>query len=609
MPARAGATAFATMPSLVILATADAALADAWERQLPAGHSALRLAPQLLPAGTSPGFAAVVVLDAAAEPSLPPSLARCPTIYVGEPRSLPFEQAKMAGRARVYLSYEESLTRLRELLPLVEEVAEKQSMVELLTDKSRRSEAVRAPVRLGGGVAEAAELWDFFEGAVENLDTRDRLIAEFRRASRYLLHASHTVFFLREADGFRADRGTSYFPNDDPLVGFLESHPAVIDGTDWHSPADPVAELAVRNRLALWGARMLVPIHDNGRLLGLIALGVRDDGQPYDEADRTRAVYFARLLRHFLAKSAQLGRLHQLAEQNRLGAKYLPSTLVLGPDESAPRHVPLVVRDLIGQVRRSREVCRVLPTAEQPFRASAGLVAETGGVWAFWEEASGEVHDAAAKQRAGRRTLLRELGLTLSHQLGNALVSLATFRQANPEQILPPGMIEAVKSDVGKLETLNREFALMQTLEEAAAEPVDFCELAGTVAHGLGMRIEAPSNPLILKGSRKLLEFALRSLIATLAENRGDAGARDLTLQLRSTGMASELTALFSIKGRNLELEGVLPEPVEGAVPNQGRVGVFLAKEILRLHRGEIHAGPGLEGTEILISVRQFLGP
>ena len=30
----------------------------------------------------------------------------------------------------------------------------------------------------------------------------------------------------------------------------------------------------------------------------------------------------------------------------------------------------------------------------------------------------------------------------------------------------------------------------------------------------------------------------------------------------------------------------------------------FLAKEILRLHHGEIHAGPGMEGTEILISVR-----
>ena len=56
-------------PTLVILATSDAALADAWERQLPAGRVALRLSAQAFPVGTAPGFAAVIVLDAVAEVS------------------------------------------------------------------------------------------------------------------------------------------------------------------------------------------------------------------------------------------------------------------------------------------------------------------------------------------------------------------------------------------------------------------------------------------------------------------------------------------------------------------------------------------------------------
>lgn len=595
------------MPTLFILATADNELAAVWERQLPQGRTAVRLAAQAIFTGPQVSVSAVVVLDAVMEPQLPGTFQKCPTIYVGEPQSLPYEQARIAGRARVYLSYEESATRLREFFPLVEEVAEKQSMVELLADKARRAEPARPSARPSAATAgDAAELWDFLEGAVENLDTRDRLIAEFRRASRHLLRASHAVFFLREADGFRADRGTSFFPVEDPMVAFLESHPAVIDGTNWDSPADPVSELAVRNRLAMWGARLLVPIHDNGRLLGLIALGVRDDGQPYDESDRTRAVFFARLLRHFLAKSAQLGRLHTLAEQSQLGAKYLPSTLVLDVNESTPRHVPLVVRDLIGRVRRLREVCRAAPTAEQPFRASAGLVAETGGVWAFWEEASAEVHDAWQRQRASRRQLLRELALTLSHELGNALVSLAMFRQAGPERELPPALLETVKGDVAKLEALNRHLGLMQTLDETEAAPVDVRELAQAVGTELGVRVEVGPAPVVLAVSPKLLHFALSALIETIAENRGELGASELSLQVRSTGSGPELTVLISLKGKHLELEGILPEPVAGAVPNQGRLGVFLANEILRLHHGAIHAGPGLEGTEILISVRAW---
>lgn len=590
------------MPSLVFIATRDVALADAWERQIPPGRIALRLDAEGFPPSSASGVVTLVVLDAACEEILPIAFARSPTIYIGEPRSLPFEQAKLAGRAKVYLSYEESGSRLAEIIPLVEEIAEKQSMVEMLMEKARRSESVRPANRPPS--LDPADVWDFLEGAIENLDTRDRLLAEFRRASRHMLRASHAVFFLREADGFRADRGTSFFAAEDPIVGFFENHPAVVDGSSWDGLSDPVAELAVRNRLALWGARILVPVHDNGRLLGLIAFGVRDDGQAYDDLDKARAVLFARLLRHFLAKAAHINRLNHIATQVALGAKYLPGTIVLGPDETAPRHVPLVVRDLIGQTRRTREIARAAPCAAQPFRASAGIVAETGGTWAFWEEASGEVHDAIARERAGRRDMLRELALTLSHELGNALVSLTTFRQATEARPLPAPLVETMKKDVAALEALNNNLATMHGLHEIEPALMDVRDIALAVGTSLGVRVEVGPDPVVLNASKKLLEFALRSLISTVAENTPDHSTRDLALKVRSTGSNSDLTALLSLKGKHLELEGILPEPVDGSVPNQGRLGVFLAKEILRLHRGEIHAGPGMEGTEILLSVR-----
>lgn len=592
------------MPSLLILATADDALAAAWEKQATGDRSVVRLSAQSFPGGTQPGFAAVVVLDAAAEESLPSSLAKCPTIYVGEPRSLPFEQARLNNRAKVYLSYEESSTRLADYLEVIEELAQKQSMVDLMVEKNRRAEAPK-PAPRPSALAETAEWWDFLEGAVENFDTRDRLIAEFRRASRHLLHASHAVFFLRESDGFRADRGTSFFAADDPLVDFLEFHPVVIDGLNWDGPADPVAELAVRNRLAMWGARLLVPIHDNGRLLGLIALGVRDDGQPYEEVDRGRVVFFARLLRQFLARSTQLSRLNRLEDQSNIGAKYLPRTLVLDSGQNVPKHVPLVVRELIGRARRMREICRVTPSADQPFRASAGIVNETAGVWAYWEEASSEVHDAVGRQRAERRSVLHELGLTLSHELGNSLVSLATFRQMSETQ-RSPEMMDALKSDIEKLEQLNKRLSLMQNLDEAEPVELDLRDLVKQVGKKCEIEVEVGPDAVFLPVADGLLEFALESLVETLTENRPAEETGELVLQLRSTGEGDDRTALISLKGAHLELEGILPEPEKDAVPNQGRMAIFLAKEIIRMHRGDIHAGPGLQGTEILISLRSY---
>jgi len=592
------------MPTLVILATPDAELAGVWEEQVPKGRVALRVNGDEFPNGGISEIGAVLVLDSVMESAMPTGWERCSIIFVGEPRSHPFEQARLSKKVKLCLSYDESKTRLREFLPLIDEIAEKQSLVDLLTAKGRRPEVVRTTQR--SQFPESAEIWDFIEGAIEGIETRERLIGEFRRASRQLLRASHSVFFLRESDGFRADRGTSYFPSEDPLVSFFESHPTIIDGSHWDVSTDPVAELAVRNRMALWGARLLVPIHDNARLLGLIALGVRDDGQPYDELDRGRAVQFARLLRILLGKTVQIGRLSYLANQVALGARYLPGTIVLGSDESVPRHVPLIVRDLVGQVRRCRQISRAAPCAGQPFRASAGLVAETGGVWAFWEEASGEVHDAMARDRAGRRELLRELALTLSHEVGNSLVSLATFRQAQPGRPLPNPLIDTIKRDIAQLEVLNSNFTLMQRLHEVEPESVDVREIAQSVGQAMGVRVEVGPEPIILMGDRQLLDFALSALVRTLCENRPANDVSELGVKVRSTGSGSEVTALVSLKGKNLELEGILPEPAAGAVPNQGRIAVFLAKEILRLHNGEIHAGPGQEGTEILASFRSW---
>ncbi|ACB75690.1 hypothetical protein Oter_2408 [Opitutus terrae PB90-1] len=586
----------------MIFATFDPALAEAWERQLPPGRPALRFDSRRWGPGPAPGFSAVVVLDAAAEHSLPAALASCPTIYVGEPRSVPFEQARLAGRARIYLSYEDSASRLRELLPLLEELAEKQSLVELLTEKARRPEPIRPAPR--PTVHDTLELWDFLEGAMESLHDRQRLLAEFRRAARFWLRASHAIFFLREADEFRADREALAFAPDDPLVTYFETHPAVVDGTKWVGPVDAVAELAVRNRMTLWAARLFVPIHDNARLLGLIAFGVRDDGQPYDEADQARGVFFARLLRHCLEQVDQLARLHRLADQARVGAKYLPATLVLGPAEEPPRHVPLIVRELIGQARQTRESCRLPASAGQPFRAAAGLIAETGGVWASWEEASDEVRERVEAQRSARRELLRELALTLSHEIGNALVSLATLRQRPAEPPPPAGLLATVKADIAKLEALNADLERMQALHESDPAPTDLREVADKIGRELGLAVEVAAEPIVLPVFPALVEFALRALIRTVAENRGELGARDLTLRVRGTGAGTALTALFAIKGRPLELEGILPSAADSTVPNQGRLAVFLAKEVLRLHHGEIHAGPGLEGTEILLSLR-----
>lgn len=558
--------------------------------------------PPVVPAGVP----VVVVLDANAVDQLPSSFAKYPTVLVGEPRSSAFEEAKASGRARVSLSYVESRTRLSEILPLMEEIADSAALLDLQVERARKNEPGRAPVGATQSWADSLEVWDFLEGAVENLASRERLLAEFRRAARHLLRSSYVVFFLRENSLFRSDRGEFSCPVDDPLITYLTAYPAVLDGAEWPGPADPRAELVIRHRLATWSARLIVPIHDNGQLHGLIALGVRDDGRAHDAIDRARAVSLARLLRQFLEQSAQMKRYSDHYERWRLGEKHLPSVLILGHDEAVPKHAPTVVRALVADVRKTRETKRIAPGPGQSLRAAAGILNGGQGVWAHWEDASGDMKAALQRQRAERLALLHDIALTLNHEIGNALVSLAALRHKPGAETNSPVLLAAIKRDIASLEAINQHLASIPTFSEVNAEDADLGQLLVQVGKRTGVTVKAGVTPVVLSLAPNLVEFALESIVGSIVENRQDRGKKDLSLSLRTTGDGDNLLALVSIKGPDLALEGILPPPAPGDAPTHGRIGVFVAKEIIRLHGGEIHAAPGMDAAEILISLRKW---
>jgi hypothetical protein len=199
---------------------------------------------------------------------------------------------------------------------------------------------------------------------------------------------------------------------------------------------------------------------------------------------------------------------------------------------------------------------------------------------------------------------MREIALTLSHELGNALVSLTTFRQTSASRAIPVSLIESIKADVAQLEALNSNLAVMQTLHEVEAAELDLRDVAQGVCENLGVRAELGPEAIMIRACKSLLEYALNGILSSIKENRGGRGFDGIALKIRSTGVGEEITGLLAIRGNDIELEGILPEADADCVPNQGRMSVFIAKEVLRLHNGEIHSGPGMDGIEILISIR-----
>ena len=161
----------------------------------------------------------------------------------------------------------------------------------------------------------------------------------------------------------------------------------------------------------------------------------------------------------------------------------------------------------------------------------------------------------------------------------------------------------ALTSEVAKLKVLNEHATLLGEVAQPVAKTTDLGQLLTEIATPRNLTTRFVEEQLVLSLDPNLVRFAFSSILDAIAANRPDEGLQHLLLTLRAVGDGAQRQAVITIEGKRLELDGILPLPVAGATPNHGRLSVFLAREILRLHGGTLQAGPGLKGTDIQISL------
>ncbi|HVT73546.1 MAG TPA: hypothetical protein VHD61_10435 [Lacunisphaera sp.] len=609
------------MPATLILTTPDPGLEAAWKKQLLPREPVVFARPADLQRELQRYGSRVWVTDINDPRTRLGGGAGTLTVLVGQPHSVPFEQARQNRAARIFLSYDESRVRLGEIVSLLEEITDKNAQLQSALERTRRSESP-FPRAVTASPAEPGESWDFLESALHHLGERDRLLEEFRRAGRYNLKAGKVLFFFRRFDAFVSDDENFRCEAGHPLALWLEDHPAALDPSHFAAPDDPTVDAPVRQQMQSWGARLVIPLHTRGQLFGWMALGPRADGAPYRESDVFRAVLHGRLLERCLERSADFEDLRRAETAVQLHAKYLSGSRVLSRTELTSTDLPVEVRAVASEALHLGKL--VVQPARTPyrFRVKAGPAPEVDGVWVLWEEAAPEIERIRAEYEQHRRDLFRNLSLTLSHEISNPLVSLVTFsqlltRHSNPPMpaagaAAAPGAATAASlahevaltAEVKKLERLAEHAALLGEVAQPQAVPTNLTPLLTELANARGMTTRFSEEEVVFHLDPNLMRFAFGAILDAIGANRLDEGTRNLILTLRTVGEdgSPQRMAVITIEGKHMELDGTLPLPQPGTTPNQGRLSVFLAREILRLHGGTLQAGPGIRGTDIQIS-------
>ncbi len=594
------------MSATFILTTRDAELAAEWARQLPEPPLAIGQGDSLLRELLRPG-ARVWIRDICDADSQSTSHPDTVVVVVGEPRSVPFEEAKQNRSAAYFLSYEESRTELRRLAPMAAELAQSRAVLSVLQGRARRSDAAVADAPEESGRRTLDE-FEFLSAAVDHLDDWKRVVEEFRRGARAQIRSSRVAVFLREERRYVAEEEGLECPASHVLVRWLQEHAAIVDSAALDSVENPAIEAAVRQKLGEWNSRLLVPLEVHGALDGWVVFGPRADGRAYSAGDRDEALMLVRLLSRLLGQHKMLR--SALAVQRDVGLvqKFGPRFWVIASPGKIDEALPIEAREIAGMAMREgkrveREYGRI--------RVAAAPIPGTGGCWVWWDESALDAESAAQKREAERHQILNDLGIMISHELANAMFSVNTYfqhvrRQRSADEPGHP-LVERVSLDLERMKAMPH---LLSTLYEMSKQPtgrVDMRRVVQGVAKEVGGHANTPDSGPVIWGHEKNLHDALLWLCREIVEtkDRSEPAGRDakiaISLQQRRRDDESICLVTIAYPGLRVDQIKVGEATTVGEYPT---VPVYLAREVIRFHYGTVHVGQGLDGPELMIALK-----
>jgi hypothetical protein len=593
------------MSATFILTTKDPILETEWTRQLPFRPLALPGGDALLRELQRPG-ARVWIRDICDGNGHHPTHTDTVTILVGEPHSLPFEEARQ-NRSNAYcLSYEESKTQLRRIALLAAELAQNRAVVSILQERPRKVDPVVADA--GESSRRNMDDLEFLAASIDHLDDKARLIDEFRRGARAQIRSSKIVVFLRDENRYVAEKeGWECSANHD-LVIWLQEHAAIVESATLEAVENAAVEASIRQKLGEWNSRLLVPLEVHGALEGWVSFGPRADGRPYSNADRDNSLMLVSLLSRLLGQHKQLRAAMAVQRDVGLMQKFGPHFCVIGASGKTEEALPVEAREVAAQVLREgkrleREFGRI--------RVSAGPIPGVGGCWVWWDESALTAESTAQKREAERHQILNDLGIMISHELANAMFSVSTYfqhlrRQRSADDPAHP-LIERVGLDMERMKAMPH---LLSTLYEMSKQPTarfDMKRVVQSVAKEVGGLANTPESALLIWGHEKNIHDALiwlcREIVVT--KDRVESVAREtrITISLQQRRRDDESICLVTISYPGLRVDQIKVGEAT-STEEYPTVPVYLAREVIRFHYGTVHVGQGLDGPELMIALK-----
>ncbi len=545
-------------------------------------------------------------------------------IAIGTSGTVPFQQA-IENNYFAVLEKDTKEAHLREVTQHSQKILNLEDQNRFLQDKVIRLETL-IEVDKEATSAPPYRPFDYASEILNRISSEKDLGTHFLKLIHNHLRIPRSGIFINRRDTFTLLAGNLLFgdinelsySHTHPFVEWLSENLITLRRRTVESILDEPDKLFLRDNLKRMQAEAVFPLFCDRGLSGWLFTGKRNDGQPYSQEILEDLESIAEQFSACISLSRRQGSIQQEIQRAQLLLQSVPGKWVIANAQGevvwqtqVGDPIPLPLKEALYVAAQSgtttdsvvegikssfRVFTRILPYSNSEYRIIGGYENVTDRLKSDYQERVEELDN-----------VFNTLGLILSHELRNPLVSLKTFAQLlgvkDKEAPLPPDFVSTIQTEVERLEGVADDLFGLNDMGKQNIESTDIRMIINRIVQDLDhniVTVKFGKNINPFQGDAVKLEEGLKDMILHMYESL----MKDGDLVILVEGKQTKGTQI-TVRGGGIEEEKTFPTSQTKSQPEAISLKFFKACQTIKKHRGLVKIRKSKNGYDLQILIRE----
>ncbi len=544
------------------------------------------------------------------------------TIAIGAPGTVPYQQA-VENNFFAILDRDGKEAYLREVCQHSQKILNLEEQNRYLRNKVIRLETENDLTRTAAPQLTHSP-FEYAEDIISRIENEQELSSHFLKLIHSHLRIPKSGVFIKQGNEYKVIAGNR-LTGDLRQLSYSETHPFAewlrenlitlrlnsVDGL-----LDEPDKIFLRDNLKRMQAEAIFPMFADGHMIGWLFTGRRNDGHGYTYEIIEDLESISQQMSACLGLCRKTTSTQSEAHQAQLLLQAIPGTWVIADDQGeiisqCEEAIPLPLKEALYETAQSgvstdkiiegrNESCRVfthlLPESASSYRIIGG-----------YEDVTDRSLSDRKNQTSEIDEIFKTLGLILSHELRNPLVSLKTFAQLlgvkNKNVPLPNDFVTTIQMEVERLESVADGLFGLNDMDKVRIEATDIRVIINRIVKDFDqsrVSVKLGQNIASFNGDATRIELALSDMIQHMYSTMSDKGSLVILVE----GKRSKGTQII-VRGRNIEEEMTFPSSESKTQPEAISLRFFKACQIVKKHRGLVRIKKSQDGYDLNILIRE----